>query len=207
MIGIINYKAGNSHSVVNACKKMDIECKYISTIEDFAEVSAIILPGVGSAKATMDSLNELDIISELEKYVLEKKIPFLGICVGLQVLFEHSDEDDADCLGWIKGNVVKYDNTKVRVPQIGWNKLSMKKNDVFFKGLDDNEYFYFVNSYYAKPANEDDLLAVANYNGEFCAMIKHENIYACQCHIEKSGSVGLKVLKNFCEEVANSVSK
>lgn len=207
MIGIINYKAGNSHSVVNACKKIEIDCKYISTAEDFTDVSAIILPGVGSAKATMNSLQELNIISKLEEYVLGKKIPFLGICVGLQVLFEHSEEDDTDCLGWIKGNVVKYNNNKVRVPQIGWNKLSKTKDDEFFNGLGDDEYFYFVNSYYAKPSNEDDLLAISNYNGDFCAMIKHENIYACQCHIEKSGSVGLKVLKNFCKEVANNVSK
>ena len=99
MIGIINYKAGNSHSVVNACKKIGIDCKYISTAEDFTDVSAIILPGVGSAKATMNSLQELNIISKLEEYVLGKKIPFLGICVGLQVLFEHSEEDDTDCLG------------------------------------------------------------------------------------------------------------
>lgn len=207
MIGIINYRAGNSHSVKNACEKIGAKCKYISSNEDFSDVSAIILPGVGSAKATLDSLNELDIISELEKCVLENKIPFLGICVGLQILFEHSEEDDVDCFGWIKGNVVKFDNAKVRVPQIGWNRLSWKKEDAFIKGLSDNEYFYFVNSYYAKPSNKDDILAVANYDGDFCAMIKHENIYASQCHIEKSGSVGLKVLKNFCEEATINVSK
>lgn len=207
MIGIVNYKAGNSHSVMNACEKIGIECKYISAKKDFADTSAIILPGVGSARATMDSLEELNIIPELEKCVLKKKVPFLGICVGMQILFEHNEEDDIDCLGWIKGNVVKFNNTKVRVPQIGWNKLSWKRDDTFIKGLNANEYFYFVNSYYVKPANDDDLLAVADYDGEFCAMIKHDNIYASQCHIEKSGPVGLIVLKNFCEEAVKNVSK
>lgn len=206
MVGIINYKAGNSHSVMNACKKVGVESKYINSKEDLAGVSAVILPGVGSAKATMDSLRELDIISELEKCVLNDKLPFLGICVGLQILFEHSEEDNVDCLGWIRGNVVKFNSNKVRVPQIGWNRLIWKKNDSFIKGLNDNDFFYFVNSYYAEPANEEDLLAVADYNGEFCAMIKHENIYASQCHIEKSGKVGLAVLKNFCEEAENNVS-
>ena len=206
MVGIINYKAGNSHSVMNACKKVGVESKYINSKEDLAGVSAVILPGVGSAKATMDSLRELDIISELEKCVLNDKLPFLGICVGLQILFEHSEEDNVDCLGWIRGNVVKFNSNKVRVPQIGWNRLIWKKNDSFIKGLNDNEFFYFVNSYYAEPTNEEDLLAVADYNGEFCAMIKHENIYASQCHIEKSGKVGLAVLKNFCEEAENNVS-
>ena len=104
----------------------------------------------------------------------------------MQILFEYSEEDDVDCFGWIKGNVVKFDSTKVRVPQIGWNKLQWKKNDVLLEGLGADEYFYFVNSYYAKPANEQDLLAVADYNGEFCAMIKQTNINVSQCHIEKA---------------------
>lgn len=207
MIGIINYKAGNSQSVMNACEKLDIECKYITSKDDFYNVSAILLPGVGSAKATMESLKELDILEELENCVITNKTPFFGICVGLQILFEHSEENDVDCLGWIKGKVVKFDNEKVRVPQIGWNKLKWKKDDILTQGIKDNEYFYFVNSYYAKPDNKEDLLAVSDYNVEFCAMIKHDNIYASQCHIEKSGPVGLALLKKFCEEVEKSVSK
>ncbi|MBR2693074.1 MAG: imidazole glycerol phosphate synthase subunit HisH [Thermoguttaceae bacterium] len=199
MIGIINYKAGNSHSVKNACEKIGVECKYVGGPDDFDGVSAIVLPGVGSAKATLDSLDEIGVLPRLEELVLRRRVPFLGICVGLQILFEHSEEDDADCLGWIKGNVVKFDEKNVRVPQIGWNRLVRKRRDPFLAGLGESAYFYFVNSYYAKPADESDLLAVADYDGEFCAMIRRGNIYASQCHIEKSGPVGLTVLKNFCE--------
>lgn len=207
MIGIIDYEAGNSHSVKNACDKIGVNSKYIVSSEDFSDVTGIILPGVGSSKATMESLKKLDIISALEEYVLKRKVPFLGICVGLQILFEHSEEDDVDCLGWLKGQVVKYDNTKVKVPQIGWNKLICKKNSAFLNGIDKSPYFYFVNSYYAQPANEEDIISTADYNGEFCAMIQHDNIYASQCHIEKSGEIGLQILKNFCEEVVVNANK
>jgi len=206
MIGIINYKAGNSHSVMNACEKIQVPCRYISSKEDFDGVTGIILPGVGSAKATMESLQELGIIEELEKLVFEKKIPFLGICVGLQILFEHSEEDDVDCLGWIKGKVVRFDSSKVRVPQIGWNKLTIKE-DPFYEGVEADPYMYFVNSYYAVPEDSDNLLATADYDGEFCAMIHQENIYASQCHIEKSGPVGLQMLSNYCRMEAGNVSK
>lgn len=207
MVGIINYKAGNSHSVMNACEKINVECKYISSNEDFKGVTGIILPGVGSAKATMESLQELGIIEELEKQVLQKKIPFLGICVGLQILFEHSEEDDVDCLGWIKGRVVRFDTNKVRVPQIGWNKLTIKEGDPFFEEVAQNPYMYFVNSYYAIPEKKETLLATADYNGQFCAMIRQDNIYASQCHIEKSGPVGLQMLSNFCKMEVDNVSK
>lgn len=199
MIGIVDYKAGNSHSVFNACVRIGVPCKYIRNAEDFKDVTGIILPGVGSAGATMDSLHEIGIVEELEKQVLENKVPFLGICVGLQILFEHSEEGDVDCLGWLKGQVVGFDRNKVRVPQIGWNELVFKKESPIIKGLGEHPYFYFVNSYHALPANPEDLLAVADYDGEFTAMIQHENIYASQCHIEKSGEIGLKVLKQFCE--------
>lgn len=207
MIGIIDYKAGNSHSVYNACKKLGVECKYISDVGEFKDVSAIILPGVGSAKATMESLRQMNIIQELDYQVNQKKTPFLGICVGLQILFEHSEEDNVDCLGWIPGQVVKYDNKQVKVPQIGWNIVMWEKKDLLTKNVESGEYMYFVNSYYAKPINEDDVLAVSDYGEKFCAMIKHSNIYATQCHIEKSGPVGLKLLKNFCVEVVANVDK
>ncbi len=207
MVGIIDYKAGNSHSVYNACTKIETECKYISKKGDFSDVSAVILPGVGSAKATMDSLRQMNIIEELNYQVNEKKIPFLGICVGLQILFEYSEEDNVDCLGWIPGQVIKYDKEKLRVPQIGWNKVVWKKDDLFLKNIGAWQYLYFVNSYYAKPANEEDVIAVSDYGGEFCAMIKHDNIYAAQCHVEKSGFVGLQLLKNFCTEVVFNADK
>ena len=196
MIGIIDYKAGNGPSVENACKAKNIECVLTSDKEVLKSCSHIILPGVGSAGATMDSLKELDLIEVLENHALKEKKPFLGICVGLQVLFEHSEEDDADCLGWIKGDVIRFDEGRVRVPQMGWNSAEFKKELPINKGLEKSEYFYFVNSYHIRP-KEDVTLAVTNYGEDFTSMIAKDNIYAAQFHIEKSGEIGLKLLENF----------
>lgn len=198
MIGIIDYKAGNAPSVLNACIHKGIKAELISDNEGIEKCSNIILPGVGSAGATMESLKELKLIEPLTKAVLEEKKPFLGICVGLQVLFEKSSEDDATCLGWLKGDVVKFDDSKVRVPQIGWNSAKFTKSLPINKNLSDEEYFYFVNSYHIRP-DEDIALAYTSYGESFCSMIAKDNIYASQFHIEKSGETGLQLLKNFSE--------
>ncbi len=198
MIGIIDYKAGNGPSVENACKAKNLECVLTADKETLKNCSHIILPGVGSAGATMDSLKELDIIETLENHALKEKKPFLGICVGLQVLFEHSEEDDACCLGWIKGDVVRFDENKVRVPQMGWNSAEFLKKLPINEGLGKSEYFYFVNSYHIRP-KEDVALAVTNYGEDFTSMIAKDNVYASQFHIEKSGEIGLKLLENFAK--------
>ncbi|MDR0290614.1 MAG: imidazole glycerol phosphate synthase subunit HisH, partial [Treponema sp.] len=119
MIKIIDYKAGNAPSVFHAATHLGYESGFARRPQDLADATHIILPGVGSAKATMDSLREMELVQTLEDAVLRKKVFFLGICVGLQILFEHSEEDDVDCLGWLKGRVAKFDVSKVRVPQMG----------------------------------------------------------------------------------------
>jgi glutamine amidotransferase len=197
MIGIVNYKAGNAPSVLNALKVLNIPSYLISSSDDIRTSAGIILPGVGSAKATMDSLREMSIIDTLEERVLKKGIPFLGICVGLQVLFEHSDEGDVDCLGWIPGRVKRFPEEKVRVPQMGWNEVEFVRNHVILSELNGSEFFYFVNSYYAVPQNENVVLAKTQYGIEFCSMVALKNIFASQFHIEKSGAIGLKLLRNF----------
>lgn len=199
MIGIINYRAGNSISVQNACEKLGIESRLISQRDDFDQTDKIILPGVGSARETMNSLAELGIIDILEKKVLEDKVPFLGICVGMQIIFEHSEEGNTECLGWLKGNVRRFDPQSVRVPQIGWNKITWEKAGQLNKGqgISDNDYFYFVNSYYVVPDDYEDVLATAVYGDKFTAMVERGNIFASQCHVEKSAQAGFKVLKNF----------
>ncbi len=197
MIAIIDYKAGNSPSVENACRKMNINSALISDPAGLEGAGGIILPGVGSAKATMDSLSELGMIEALRQKVLVEKVPFLGICVGLQVLFEHSEEDDCDCLGWLKGCVKKFDRSKVRVPQIGWNAVQWKQSNPVNEGSASGNYFYFVNSYYVVPEDKDIVMAVTDYGGEFTSMVSSGNIYASQFHIEKSGPAGLRLLKNF----------
>ena len=194
MIKVIDYKAGNAPSVMHAISRLGYKAEFARQGDELADATHILLPGVGSAGATMDSLRELNIIAALEDAVLTKKTFFLGICVGLQILFQHSEEDDADCLGWLKGKVIKFDASKVRVPQMGWNKVSFADSPV---GGAREGYFYFVNSYYAKPENREYLWGQADYNGPFAAAAHRDNIYATQFHVEKSGEAGLAILDGF----------
>ena len=184
-IKILDYKAGNAPSVLHAITHLGYTTAELARQpQDIKEATHIILPGVGSAKATMESLQDMGIIAALEDAVIKRKIPFLGICVGLQILFEHSAEENTDCLGWLKGRVVKFDTSRVRVPQMGWNKVW-------------DNYYYFVNSYYAVPADPADLWGESDYGGVFCATVRKDNIYGTQFHIEKSGPAGLKLLNDF----------
>jgi len=198
MIKIIDYKAGNAPSVAHAINRLGKACQLINSADGLNGASHIILPGVGSAKATMESLRELGILPALKKEVLENKVPFLGICVGMQVLFEHSDEGDVKCLGWLKGRVVKFDSNLVRVPQMGYNKVVFSKTLITQK--DQSDYFYFVNSYYVKPSESSDIWATANYGSQFCCAVNSGNIYGTQFHVEKSGEAGLGLLQSFLKE-------
>jgi glutamine amidotransferase len=197
MIIIIDYKAGNAPSVKHAVNFLGYEAKPTRHPEDIGRASFIILPGVGNAKATVDSLHEMGLLPALEETVLRGGVPFLGICVGMQILFQHSQEESTDCLGWLKGRVVKYDTSKVRVPQMGWNKVSFVK-DIPCDIADG--FYYFVNSYHVRPENESNIWGVADYNGKFVAAIKSKNIFGTQFHLEKSGEAGLRLLKCFLEQ-------
>jgi len=194
-IKIIDYKAGNAPSVMHAADRLGYDAAFARRPSDLPGATHIILPGVGSAKATMESLREMDMLSALEEEVLFKNVFFHGVCVGMQILFEHSEEEDTDCLGWMKGGVVKFDVSKVRVPQIGWNEVHFVKDSSIAAAKDG--FFYFVNSYYARPANETDVWGVADYGGRFTAAIAHGNIFASQFHMEKSGEAGLRLLNGF----------
>ena len=194
MIKIIDYKAGNAPSVLHAVSRLGNEADFARKPEDLEAASHIILPGVGSAKATMESLRDMDLLKALEDAVQRRKAFFLGICVGMQILLEFSEEENTDCLGWLKGRVVKFDAARVRVPQMGWNKVSFKKETPCGPH---NEYYYFVNSYYAKPENESDVWGTADYDGVFAAAVNSENIFATQFHVEKSGEAGLGLLNSF----------
>ena len=184
MIVIIDYKAGNAPSVLHAVSKLGYEAVLARNSGDIENATHIILPGVGSARATMESLREMGIINALEDAVLRKKVFFMGICVGLQILFEHSEEENTNCLGWLKGKVVKFDTKAVRVPQMGWNQVW-------------DDYFYFVNSYYAIPEDKTDIWGTADYSCQFTAAVRKNNIHATQFHIEKSGEAGLALLNDF----------
>ena len=194
MIKIIDYKAGNAQSVLHAVAHLGYKADFARTPGDIVDATHIILPGVGSAGATMESLRAMDLIGGLETAVLQKKILFMGICVGMQILFEHSEEDNTDCLGWFKGLVVRFDASKARVPQMGWNRACFNER-TGFAARDD--YFYFVNSYYAISANEADIWGRSDYNGLFTAAVCRNNICAVQFHVEKSGEAGLALLNDF----------
>ena len=194
MIAIIDYKAGNAPSVLCAVTYLGYEAVLARKPADFVSATHIILPGVGSAGATMQSLRDLGLIKALEEAVLYRKKYFLGVCVGMQILFEHSEEEDADCLGWLSGNIKRFDSSIVRVPQMGWNRVEFIKNTP--ANIRD-DYFYFVNSYYAKPNDASEIWGTADYNGLFAAAVCRDNIYATQFHIEKSGEAGLALLNSF----------
>ena len=194
MIKIIDYKAGNAPSVMHAINRLGHNAVFAREGNDLADAAYILLPGVGSAGATMESLRELNMIGALEDAVLKRKTFFLGICVGMQILFQYSEEDNADCLGWLKGKVTKFDASRVRVPQMGWNKVIFTESPI---SNAKEGYFYFVNSYYAKPENKEDLWGIADYNGKFTAAVHRDNIFATQFHVEKSGEAGLAILNGF----------
>ena len=194
-IKIIDYQAGNAPSVLHAVRRLGLEAELVQEPSSLQGATGIILPGVGSAGATMLSLEESGLKEALAELVINKKIPFLGVCVGQQILFEHSEEDDTPCLGWLKGRVKKFDSTQVRVPQMGWNKVDFIPKTGPARG----GYFYFVNSYYAQPQEPGDIWGWAHYGEDFCAAVRRDNIYGTQFHIEKSGEAGLALLKGFLD--------
>ncbi|MDR0248346.1 MAG: imidazole glycerol phosphate synthase subunit HisH [Oscillospiraceae bacterium] len=193
-IAVIDYKAGNAPSVMHAAERLGFAAAYARDPGDIARATHIILPGVGSARATMDSLRDMGLAAPLEDAVLRRGALFMGICVGLQILFEHSEEEDTVCLGWLKGKVARFDGTKVRVPQMGWNLVRFTGDNPI---APPDGHFYFVNSYRAKPEDTADIWGQADYGGLFTAAVRRGNIYATQFHIEKSGSAGLGLLSGF----------
>jgi glutamine amidotransferase len=192
MIGIIDYKSGNIGSIKNALDRLDTKYFLSNDIDKLNLADKIIFPGVGSAKFAMNNLEE----NKLDEFLIQTKIDVLGICLGLQMLFKSSEEDETNCLNIIEGQVRKFDNSKLPVPQIGWNNVKITIDDnPLFKNIKDNSYFYFVHSYYAPLTVET--IGKTNYGIEFSSAIKKNNIYAVQFHPEKSGIIGEQLLKNF----------
>lgn len=197
MIAVIDYKAGNGPSVKNALDYLGIPSVLTASAEEIRKAQGVILPGVGSADATMDSLRDLKLLPVLEEEILVKKKLFLGICVGMQVLLDHSEEGDTDTLGWIPGQVVRFEEG-VRIPQMGYNEVVFRGEHPLVQELD-RDYFYFVNSYYARPVREEDAAGITEYGHPFCSLITRGNIMGAQFHMEKSGPAGLSLLKRFAE--------
>lgn len=200
MISIIDYGAGNLSSVKKALDFLGAESEITQDKDGILSASHIILPGVGSFGDAMNSMAERGLVDVVREAALSGK-PFLGICLGLHLLFEGSDESpEIEGLGILKGKMVTIPRDKgLKVPHIGWNSVSLKQKDGIFSGIDDNSYFYFVHSYYLKDAAEDVVAGVTEYGVPIECAVQRGNLCAVQFHPEKSSSAGLKLLKNFIE--------
>jgi glutamine amidotransferase len=202
MIAIVDYKAGNLTSVARALDHLGHACEITDQPEKIRAAERVILPGVGAAGATMENLNALGLSEVLRNDVARAGKPFLGICIGIQVLLDRSEEDGAQCLAIIPGKVVRYpaaiDGRPLKVPQIGWNRVHQLRSHQVFAGVPDDSHFYFVNSYYPLPDDPAVTIATGDYGVTFTAALARDNVIATQFHLEKSGAVGLKLLDNFC---------
>ncbi len=198
MIAIVDYGAGNLTSVLRALRHLDHEAIITERPEDVAAADRVIFPGVGAAGATMQSLRQRRLDDALRKAAVEK--PFLGICIGIQVIFQHSEENDTDCLGLLEGEVRRFSPSfGLKIPQIGWNAVNQEKPHPLFEGVPDGAEYYFVNSYFPGPADEGIVIGTTEYGTRFASAVASGNIVATQFHLEKSGPVGLKMLDNFCK--------
>ena len=197
-ICILDYKSGNVGSVFNIIKYMGYNCKISNEEKDLEDASHIILPGVGSFKKSMKKIKENIPIKKLEEQILKKKKPFLGICVGMQVLAEKGNEFGIENgLGWIEGevNILKTEN--LPLPHICWNSINIKNKSELTKNLEGINDFYFVHSYKFDVKNEDEINARTEYGENFCSIVNKDNIYGVQFHPEKSQKSGIQLLNNF----------
>ncbi|MFW6158410.1 MAG: imidazole glycerol phosphate synthase subunit HisH [Planctomycetota bacterium] len=199
MIAIIDYRAGNLQSVLRAVEHLGHEAAITDDHEAIRAAERVIFPGVGAAGATMRNLRELGLDALLRDEIFPNGTPMLGICIGIQILFERSEEDDTTCLGILPGRVRRFDESHgLKIPQIGWNQVTFEKPHPIFRGVRDGAHYYFVNSYVPEPANDSLVYARAEYGESFPCVVGRANLVATQFHLEKSGPVGLKMLDNFC---------
>lgn len=199
MIAVIDYDAGNLKSVEKAFMALGFETKITRDKKELLCAEKVVLPGVGSFGDAMANLRKYEIDKVIEELVA-KHTPFLGICLGLQLLFEHSEESPGvDGLGILKGEILHIPAKEgLKIPHMGWNSLEFQNEGRLFQGIE-QAYVYFVHSYYLRAEDESMVKAVTQYSTQIHASVESENVFACQFHPEKSSQVGLKMLKNFAE--------
>ncbi len=198
MIAIIDYGAGNLQSVKKALDFIGADSVITDNPETINSCDKILLPGVGSFGDAMDSMSKKGLCETVKENALSGK-PFLGICLGLQLLFEESEESPGvKGLEIFKGKIKRFSSDMgLKIPHIGWNSLEIRQNDTLFKGIPENSYVYFVHSYYLHAEEESDIATVTNYGIDFHSAVGKGNVFATQFHPEKSGDVGLQILRNF----------
>jgi len=196
MIGIIDYGMGNLHSVQKALEAVGQTVRVIRTPQAIADSDRLVLPGVGAFGRAMDNLSRMDLREPLRKAAREGK-PILGICLGLQLLFQVSEEHGFhEGLGVFKGKVQRLP-ADMKVPHIGWNQVAITRNDPMLQGIPNHAFFYFVQSYFVEPQDQRKVIGTTNYGATFAVIVGWENVYGVQFHPEKSQDVGLKLLNNF----------
>ena len=200
MIAIIDYDAGNIKSVERALQKLGQEVVITRDAKAILSADKVVLPGVGAFGDAMENLRRYH-LDKVIYQVVEKNIPFLGICLGLQLLFEKSDESKGvEGLGILEGEICRIPDCEgLKIPHMGWNSLHLQNNGRLFKDIDENAYVYFVHSYYLKAKDEKIVKATTEYSTHIHASVEKGNVFACQFHPEKSSDVGLQILKNFVE--------
>jgi imidazole glycerol-phosphate synthase subunit HisH len=204
MITIIDYGLGNINAIHTVYKNLNIPVTVASNPSDLDNSEKIILPGVGAFDFAMDRLNRSGVRDKLNKLVHDSGVPILGICVGMQMMTERSEEGQMDGLGWVKGEVlhfkhIKHDDKKIDVPHMGWNNITPKRENPLLAGLSKDSYFYFLHSYYCEVYEDTIIVSSTEYGNDFTSAINDGNIYGVQFHPEKSHQFGIQLLKNFAE--------
>ncbi len=199
-IVVIDYESGNLRSVARAVEKAGVTPSVTADPSRLASADAVILPGVGSGPAAMAALQARGLVDPLLDYIASGR-PFLGVCLGLQLLLEATDEGDADCIGLVPGRVRRLP-AGLKVPHMGWNTVSFQTDNPLWAGIPQDSHFYFVHSYYADPAQREHVAGVTDYGVAFCSIYARANVVATQFHPEKSGANGLRIYANFVQQAA-----
>jgi glutamine amidotransferase len=197
MIAIIDYGMGNLRSIHNALTKVGGDPVIVSDSRDLSDADGIVIPGVGSFG---DAMRNLTPFADRLFDSVDSGTPLLGICIGMQVLFDRSEESDSAGFGLLKGDVVRLPEG-VKIPQMGWNELTIRRDTDLLAGIDDGDFFYFVHSYYCVPGDPGIIAATTDYGVDLACVVSKENVYAVQFHPEKSSKKGLRLLENFVEMV------
>jgi len=204
MIAIIDYKAGNLASVARAINHLGFECRITNNLKEIARAEKLIFPGVGSAGQAMKDLKKMNLDKAILDYYKSGR-PFLGICLGTQVILDDSEENETACLRLMSGAVRRFSSplrsnngNVLKVPHMGWNEVELKTSHPVFEGVARGSEFYFVHSYFPAPKNKDTIIGTTDYGINFASVLGYRNLIAVQFHPEKSGKPGLTILKNFC---------